>query len=333
VKKCAYATSFITPMVLCCAAVALSVGNASAQQSQRQVSFKVQESKFIVSQNIDVGDVPNHQVRLFDTHLILPNPTVNGLKLVEAFVRGTADYTGLVGSGVGYQVFVADTGDKIFTRNTLSIQPNRENKETSTTLWVGHITGGTGQFKGIEGTVRQVVNVDPRPGGTIGDNQIDIEYTFEHQGESGGTAHEARQSGGITEGARQSGGTPEEARAMLNKAVAAVKTDRDLALGMFNKGEGGFRDRDLYPFCVRIRDGRNVAGPLYTRIGTNARTVKDSTGKRYGLQQLAAEQKPEGQITEVTYMAPKPGTTAPEFQKVSLMTKVGDLICGVGYYK
>jgi len=39
-------------------------------------------------------------------------------------------------------------------------------------------------------------------------------------------------------------GTADEAKAMLMKAVAAVKADRDVALGMFNKGEGGFKDRD-----------------------------------------------------------------------------------------
>jgi hypothetical protein len=76
-----------------------------------------------------------------------------------------------------------------------------------------------------------------------------------------------------------------------------------------------------------------VAGPLYAPIGTDAHTIEDSTGKLYGLEQLAAAQKPEGQITEVTYMAPKPNTTTPEFQKVTFMMKVGDLICGVGYYK
>jgi hypothetical protein len=51
-------------------------------------------------------------------------------------------------------------------------------------------------------------------------------------------------------------GTAQEARAMLDKAVAAVRADRDVALAMFNKGEGGFRDRDLYPFCFRIADGK-----------------------------------------------------------------------------
>jgi hypothetical protein len=45
--------------------------------------------------------------------------------------------------------------------------------------------------------------------------------------------------------AQQTGGTADEARAMLMKAVAAVRADEAKALDMFNKGEGGFRDRDL----------------------------------------------------------------------------------------
>jgi hypothetical protein len=128
-------------------------------------------------------------------------------------------------------------------------------------------------------------------------------------------------------------GTAQEARAMLDKAIAAVKADRDVALAMFNKGEGGFRDRDLYPFCNRVADGKVLAGPIAVLSGTDLRTLKDSTGKAFGLEQFAAAQKPEGQITEVSYMFPKPGTTAPAVAKISFVTKVGDLICGVGYYK
>jgi hypothetical protein len=132
----------------------------------------------------------------------------------------------------------------------------------------------------------------------------------------------------------QSGGTAEEARAMLAQAVAAVKADRDLALATINKGEGGYRDRGLYPFCNRISDGKNVGGPIsVVATGTDLNAVKDSTGKLYGLAILAAAQKPEVEITEVSYMLYKPGTTAPVFQKVSFVTKVGDLIWGVGYYK
>jgi hypothetical protein len=39
------------------------------------------------------------------------------------------------------------------------------------------------------------------------------------------------------------------------KAVAAVKEDKAKALDMFNKGEGGLKDRDLYMFCANASDG------------------------------------------------------------------------------
>ena len=129
-------------------------------------------------------------------------------------------------------------------------------------------------------------------------------------------------------------GTADEAKGMLLKAVAALKADRDVTLGMINKGEGGFRDRDLYVFCVRVSDGKQLAsGAVIPPIGTDQRTLKDSTGKAFGLELYAAGQKPEGEITEVSYMFPKPGTTAPPVSKVSFVTRVGDLGCGVGYYK
>ena len=129
-------------------------------------------------------------------------------------------------------------------------------------------------------------------------------------------------------------GTPQEARAMLDKAVVAVKADQPVALAMFLKGEGGFRDRDLYPFCFRSGDGKTLASPPSVPAGTDVRTLKDATGNAYGLAIYAAAQKPEGQITELqSYMFPKPGTTTPTFPKVSFVTRVGELGCGVGYYK
>ena len=60
-------------------------------------------------------------------------------------------------------------------------------------------------------------------------------------------------------------GTAAEAKAMLDKAVAAVKADKAKAIAMFNAGEGGFKDRDLYPFCFQIADGINVVGPASVR--------------------------------------------------------------------
>ncbi len=136
--------------------------------------------------------------------------------------------------------------------------------------------------------------------------------------------------------AQQTGGTADEAKAMLTKAVAAVKADKAKALDMFNKGEGGFLDRDLYVFCVNVSDGINVAvgNPNAKQLlGTDARGVKDSTGKPFGQELFAAGQKPEGEITEVSYSFPRPGADKTPVPKVSLVERVGDIYCGVGYYK
>ena len=131
-------------------------------------------------------------------------------------------------------------------------------------------------------------------------------------------------------------GTAAEAKAMLLKAVAAVKKDKTKALEMFNTGQGGFLDRDLYVFCANTGDGKIVAigNPNAKQIlGQDQRTLKDPTGKTFGLDLYAAGQKPEGQITEVKYMFVRPGPDTKPVPKVSLVTRVGDIACGVGYYK
>ena len=135
-------------------------------------------------------------------------------------------------------------------------------------------------------------------------------------------------------------GTAAEAKAMLAKAVAAVKADKAKALELFNQGEEatGFKDRDLYPFCFNVGDGKitvkrpGATGDADLR-GRDARTLKDATGKAFGEEIYQAAQKEDGTITEVSYMFPRPGTDTTPAQKVSFITRVGDQGCGVGYYK
>jgi Single Cache domain 2 len=131
-------------------------------------------------------------------------------------------------------------------------------------------------------------------------------------------------------------GTADEAKAMLQKAVAALKADKAKTLDLINKGEGGFLDRDLYVFCANIGDGKTVAlgNPNAKQlIGVDTRTLKDVNGKAFGQELYDAYQKPEGQITEVSYMFVRPGPDKTPVPKVSFATGVGDLGCGVGYYK
>jgi len=127
-------------------------------------------------------------------------------------------------------------------------------------------------------------------------------------------------------------GTAQEAKAMLDKAVAAVKANKNAAIAKFNNGDDGFKDRDLYPFCFNLSDGKFVAAVKRLR-GTDTRELKDPTGKVFGAELYAAAQKPEGQVTEVSYKFPRPGADQTPVAKVTFITKAGDLGCGVGYYK
>jgi len=124
-------------------------------------------------------------------------------------------------------------------------------------------------------------------------------------------------------------GTAEEARAMLEKAVAAVKADKAKALDMFNNGEGGFKDRDLYVFCANASDGIVTAQP-YVNRGKQSKDIKGKRGTPFG--EIILQTATEGTIKTVTYWWPRPGSDEP-LEKEAFYTKVGDQICGVGYYK
>ena len=123
-------------------------------------------------------------------------------------------------------------------------------------------------------------------------------------------------------------GTAAEAKAMLEKAVTAVKADKAKALKSFNDGTDGFKDRDLYPFCANAADGIFTAHPKLA--GKSLKELKDKDGKALGEAVMSSAK--EGAIAEVDYKWPRPGSEE-AVAKVSYVTKVGDQVCAVGYYK
>jgi hypothetical protein len=157
-------------------AVALPARDAFAQQKQH-VSYKspAENNKYVQQLNVDVGDVPNHIVRIFDVRRTYPTdaPVINGLKLVEETNRGVADIADGYGNGTLYGVYVMENGDKFFARNAVVIQTA---SGKFTTTQVGHITGGTGKLSGMQGIVRASVNFDPKTG--FSEGQTDIEYSI-----------------------------------------------------------------------------------------------------------------------------------------------------------
>jgi cytochrome c len=127
--------------------------------------------------------------------------------------------------------------------------------------------------------------------------------------------------------------TAEEARAMLDRAIAALKSNEHTALSEFNdQNNEQFHDRDLYVFCFNMSDGRVTSYSAPFLIGTDVRTltlVNDPIGQRAYDSVLAVA---EGKIAILQYKLPKPGTLEPA-TKLSFETRIGNQGCGVTYYE
>ena len=122
-------------------------------------------------------------------------------------------------------------------------------------------------------------------------------------------------------------GSPQDALLMLERVVMAMRTDQAKALALFNEGGPGFREADLYPYCGNS-DGVFTAHPEL--VGTSMRDLRDKRGHPLG--QRLYETAKEEEIGRVTYFWPRSGSTE-ILQKVALVTRIGDQVCAVGYYR
>jgi hypothetical protein len=126
-------------------------------------------------------------------------------------------------------------------------------------------------------------------------------------------------------------GTAEQARAMLDRAIAALKSDEPKALREFSDPNNKqFHDRDLYVSCFNISDGKFTAFPGPCMVGFDFRSFTlgdDPIGQRAF---DALQGTPEGAVTTMDYNFPKLGKPA---LKQSIETRIGNQGCGVAYYK
>jgi hypothetical protein len=161
------------------AAAAIFSGAAWGQQKQT-LSFKVPASaaKYVEQHTIAVGDVPGHELRVFDLvrQLGSDGPMIAGSRVKEIRSVGYSDYTNLSGPGASYGIYTLENGDKFFTHTSIvshAVELGSVRKG-ATNLTSGPIIGGTGKLSSMRGTVRNASVFNPQTGSN--ESRFDVEY-------------------------------------------------------------------------------------------------------------------------------------------------------------
>jgi hypothetical protein len=122
-------------------------------------------------------------------------------------------------------------------------------------------------------------------------------------------------------------GTLNEAKAMLDRAIVAIKENKTDAMRSFNHNDPRYRDRDLFVFCFDRKDGKFTAHEAL--IGWDIRALQDIWGSPFGEEMFAVK---DGERKEVAYLSPVPGSTMLSPRR-AYVAGIGDQACGVSAYQ
>ena len=158
---------------------------AAAAQEKHKYFFKEPpaSNRYTQQHIIDVGDAPGHQLRVAEVQakFAADAPVFDGVKVTAIVSRLISDYFEGSGRGHGYQIYLLETGEKIFSRFEVLAQTaaaaDGSRKSTFNTLIT--LTGGSGNFKQIRGSLRSIGSTDFKTG-TSG-VQTEGEYWFENR--------------------------------------------------------------------------------------------------------------------------------------------------------
>ena len=164
-------------------AVSTLVAGSAAAQEKCKISWESEASdaKYTQQLALDVGDIPGHQVRVYELHRIYPNakPNCEGLKWTEQWSRSYSDLIERSGRTWGYTVTILENGDKIFAEFNGTVQTRAGEDGSKRTTYEGTAvwTGGTGKYQAVRGVEWQHVAVDAN---FKGQNKLmgDAEYWF-----------------------------------------------------------------------------------------------------------------------------------------------------------
>ena len=126
-------------------------------------------------------------------------------------------------------------------------------------------------------------------------------------------------------------GTEVEAKVLLERAVNLMKVDEVVALTMMSIPNGGFHQKDLYPFCLHD-SGVLVSHPYL--LGSSLRNYVSDDGIKVG--ETFIKKAKEGKIDKITYIQPvfmDGKLTQEKAKKTSFYTRVGKYVCASGFYQ
>ena len=165
------------------AGVALLGSTSARGQERHKISFKspAANTKYTQQHAIDVGDLPDHQIRVYELYRTFPAnpPMFNGVKVVESWTRAMTDYINVNGRISGYTVWVLENGQKIFSEldglSETTVNPDGSKRNLANIVL--RFTGGTGNFVNIRGLLRQTSIFDSSAG--LNEQQSEGEYWME----------------------------------------------------------------------------------------------------------------------------------------------------------
>lgn len=159
----------------------LAIPTVSAQEHCKMSWEPPADTKYTQQHVIDVGDVPGHQVRIFEIHTVYSNdkPNCEGLKRTESWARGYSDYIDRNGRNWGYFVTTLENGDNIYGEWTGTAQTviAADGSKKSTSVNVTRWTGGTGKYLAVRalGRDRSVFDLDKG----VNQTSSETEYWFQ----------------------------------------------------------------------------------------------------------------------------------------------------------
>ena len=98
---------------------------------------------------------------------------------MEGWTRASSDHTNGSGRSAGYGISILENGDKIFSRFETLVQTvvSADGSRKSAYTTVTTLTGGTGKFSTIHGTLRGAGSTDFKTG--LSGAKTEGEYWFE----------------------------------------------------------------------------------------------------------------------------------------------------------